>query len=303
MITGYLHPQYAQSLSPFGVPLELVRSEGWVLQRSIPDSAFHDAMGCYPIFCCGNWPQLEADLEDLAAGLVCLSVVTDPFGEYDPAFLQRCFRDVVIPFKEHFIIDLSRPLETFAHPHHRRNARKALRELQIEKCACPADFLDSWTVLYRDLVTRHAISGITAFSRESFAGQLRVPGIVAFRAIHNDVTVGMLLWYEQGNRAYYHLGAYSLLGYDLGASFALFDFSIQYFAEHGFVWLNLGAGAGAGVSGDSGLTRFKRGWSTGLRTAYFCGRVFDQTKYQEIVNVRHVPPTNYFPAYRLGEFV
>ena len=303
MITGYLHPQYAQSLSQFGVPLELVRSGGWLLQRSIPDSAFHDAMGCYPIFCCQNWAQLDADLEDMAAGLVCLSVVTDPFGEYDPVYLQRCFHDVVIPFKEHFIIDLTRPLDTFAHPHHRRNARKALRELRIEKCVSPADFLDSWTELYRDLVKRHAISGITAFSRESFAGQLRVPGIVAFRAIQNDVTVGMLLWYEQDNRAYYHLGAYSSPGYDLGASFALFDFSIQYFAENGFAWLNLGAGAGAEAGGDSGLTRFKRGWSTGVRTAYFCGRVFDQTKYQEIVNVRHVPPTNYFPAYRLGEFI
>jgi len=37
-------------------------------------------------------------------------------------------------------------------------------------------------------------------------------------------------------------------------------------------------------------------------TAYFCGRVFDGEKYEEIVRAQHTPPTGYFPAYRAGEF-
>ena len=151
------------------------------------------------------------------------------------------------------------------------------------------------------MIERHNITGIAAFSRESFAGKFNVPGMVAIRAVHNDATVGMLLWYEQGNRAYYHLGAYSTLGYQLRASFALFDYSIRYFAEQQFEWLNLGAGAGLG-SAQSGLNRFKQGWSTGTRTAYFCGRVFNRQKYQEVVMAGNVPATDYFPAYRRGEF-
>ena len=302
MISGYMHPAYAESFSSFGEPRLLPKSGAWILKRQIPGSPFFDAMGCYPLFACPDWSQLHDDLEDVRESLVSLSLVTDPFGDYDEAYLQNCFRDLVVPFKQHYVADLSRPLEGFVHPHHRRNARRALREVHVERCADPATFVGEWTTLYGTLVARHSITGIAAFSRESFARQLDVPGMVAFRAIHEGTTVGMLLWYAQDSRAYYHLGAYSALGYDLRASFALFDYSIEYFTRLGLEWLCLGAGAGTGTNAESGLSRFKQGWSTGTRTAYFCGRIFDQEKYQEIVTARNVPATNYFPAYRLGEF-
>ena len=41
---------------------------------------------------------------------------------------------------------------------------------------------------------------------------------------------------------------------------------------------------------------------TGTRTAYFCGRIFDRRLYQEIVKSAGIVDTDYFPAYRLGEF-
>ncbi len=270
--------------------------------REIPGTAERDAMGCYPLFCCSDWSQLAEDLQEVGSGLVSLALVTDPLGEYTEENLRHTFKDLIIPFKQHFVVNLTVSPENFVLPHHRRNAQKALREVNVEECANPVSFLDDWTALYNTLIERHGISGIAAFSRESFAGQFTVPGIVAFRAVHDDTTVGMLLWYEQGNRAYYHLGAYSASGYELGASFALFDHSIKYFAQREFEWLSLGSGAGVGKSEGSGLSRFKQGWSTGTRTAYFCGRIFDRTKYQEIVLAKGVPPTNYFPAYRLGEF-
>ena len=76
-------------------------------------------------------------------------------------------------------------------------------------------------------------------------------------------------------------GAYSDTGYELRASFALFWVAIEYFAATDLQWLNLGAGAGVRNSKD-GLTRFKRGWSNGTRTAYFCGRIFDRAKYLKV---------------------
>ena len=301
-VSGYTHASYADSLSEFGLARLLPRSGSWILERPIPNSSYSDAMGCYPLFSCQDWSQLRLDLESIGSELVSLSLVTDPFGNYDKDYLKSCFPDVVVPFKQHFVVDLSRPLDTFVHPHHRRNARRALREMQVEKCANPEDFLDDWTSLYSTLVERHNITGIAAFSRESFSRQLKVPGMVGFRAVYNDTTVGMLLWYAQDNRAYYHLGAYSPRGYELRASFALFDYCLSYFAEREFESLNLGSGAGVGISGESGLSRFKQGWSTGARTAYFCGRIFDAKKYDEIVRAKGVPKTEYFPAYRLGEF-
>jgi len=299
---GYLHPQYPQSLAEFGTLRELPRSEGWILERQILGFPYHDAMGCYPLFVCQDWSQLHADLENMGSEPVTLSLVTDPFGDYEKNYLRRCFRHVVLPFKEHFIVDLRRPMKTFVCQHHRRYARKASGQLKVEICEEPGQFINKWVELYANLIKRHNIRGILAFSRSAFAKQLKVPGIVVFRAVHQEETVGMLLWYTHGEVAYYHLGAYSNLGYDLGASFPLFWFAIEHFAGNGLTWLNLGAGAGVKGNGTDGLSRFKRGWSTGTRTAYFCGRIFDYAKYSEVVKIKGNSSTDYFPPYRKGEF-
>jgi len=293
---GYLHRTYAESLLEFGAPLALERCGGWLLKRAIPQADVYDAMGCYPLFACKDWSRLHLDLAQLQDELISVSLVTDPFGEFDSEYLRECFPDVFKPFKQHFVIDLEQPLEV--HPHHLRNVRKASPVVQVERCIQPLEFLDDWIDLYQALIDRHNITGVAAFSRASFHGQLSVPGINVFRAVENGVTAGMLLWYEQGSRAYYHLGAYSNRGYEVGASFALFDYAIRYFCSRQLKWLNLGAGAGAGDS-DSGLARFKQGWSNGVRTAYFCGRIFDREKYERLAAGVN---TGYFPAYRLGEF-
>ena len=300
--TGYESLLYVQSLSEFGTPRELPKSGTWILKRRITGFPYQDAMGCYPLFACCDWSKLRDDLEDLNGEIISFSAVTDPFGDYDEIYLRHCFKDVVIPFKEHFIIELGRPMETFVCSHHRRYARKALGDIHVERCEDPTRFINEWVDLYAALIERHDIEGILAFSRSALAKQLRVPGIVVFRAVYEGATVSMLLWYVQGEVGYYHLGASSALGYELRASFALFWSAIEYFAANGLRWLSLGAGAGVRGDGTDGLSRFKRGWSTGTRTAYFCGRIFDQKQYLEIVRAKEIPETEYFPAYRLGEF-
>jgi Acetyltransferase (GNAT) domain len=299
---GYSHALYAESLAEFGTPVELPGCGGWILKRRIPGYPNYDGIGCYPLFACQDWALLETDLENVGSQLVSLAIVADPFGGHRPAYLQQCFQDVVIPFKEHFVVDLRSPADTFVSEHHRRNARKALQRIGVEECSDPNQFLNDWLELYGYLIGRHEISGITAFSRQVFQHQLRVPGLVAFRAEHEGATVGMLLWYVQGEVGYYHLGAYNQKGYALKASFGLFWRAIDYFAAKGLSWLNLGAGVGAETATDSGLSRFKRGWATGNRTAYFCGRIFDRAKYWEIARALGSTATDYFPAYRQGEF-
>jgi GNAT acetyltransferase-like protein len=297
---GYADSAYARALAEFGTPLALPRAGGWLLERETPDSADRDAMGCYPLFACADWTGLDGDLEALGERLVSVALVADPFGEYDPADLGRTFRDVCVPFKEHFVVDLRHPGPIVSN-HHRRNATLASRLVQVELSPAPADHLEAWTSLYATLIERHGITGVSAFSRASFERQLAVPGIVAFRAVREGATVGMLLWYVDRNVAYYHLGAYSDAGYELRASFALFSAAIEHFSGQ-VRWLNLGAGAGATGDGSDGLTRFKRGWATGTRTAYFCGRILAPRRYASLAAMRPAPPTSYFPVYRYGEF-
>ena len=298
---GYSHPLYAASYAELGEPRHLPRSGGWILQRAIPGNDSFDAMGCYPLFACRDWRGLEADLAELA-DLVCLSAVTDPLGDYTPEILRRCFGAVCIPFKQHFVADLTRPREEFVASHHRRNARKALALAIVEEAECPATWADDWVRLYGHLIERHSIDNFTTFSPRILAAQLRVPGMHVFRALVDGAVAGMALWLAQGNAAYYHLAAYNDAGYRSRVSFALFWSAFGYFAERGVMRLSLGAGAGVQGSADDGLTRFKQGWSTGTKTVYLCGRILDESAYARLAQGLGDATTRYFPQYRSGEF-
>src|SRR5439155_11228644 len=106
-------------------------------------------------------------------------------------------------------------LEGTLSKHHARNASIGLKQVTVERCENPSSHLDDWVRLYSVLILRHQISGIRAFSRNSFAKQLATPGMVCFRALRDQQTVGMILWYVQNGIAYYHLGAYTDESYQL----------------------------------------------------------------------------------------
>lgn len=302
MLYGYNSLLYAKSLSEYGTVRELPKSGAWILKRKIIDTPYWDAMGCYPLFSCDNWSNLHRDIDELNGEIISLSLVTDPFGGYDKVYLQRCFNDIVSPFKDHFIVKLDKPLDSFISSHHLRNVKKGLKNVEVENCEKPIDFIKEWTILYQNLIEKFHIKGIARFSKNSFEKQLIVPGIIMFRAIYEDKTIGMLLWYIKDNVGYYHLGSFNKKGYEQNASFALFWTSIEYFKEMGINWLDLGSGAGLKYNGTDGLSRFKRGWSTETRKVYFCGHIFDQSTYSDIVEKLGISSTKYFPTYRLGEF-
>jgi hypothetical protein len=228
-------------------------------------------------------------------------MVLDPFGRYSTGELEAWFKDVVLPFKEHFVIDLSRPLFGHVTTHHRRYARKALRSLTYRVEEEPAPYLEAWIDLYQDLTEQRHITGIATFSPTAFSRQFEVPGIHAVCAQHGDQIVGMQLWYADGEVGYYHLGASTQFGRDHHAGFGMFWTAIEYFHGAGLRWLNLGGGAGVTTRKADGLREFKRGWSTDTRTAYFCGRILDERKYASILEQRGIEIRDFFPAYRAGE--
>lgn len=300
-MAGYLDESYVRALSEFGRPRRLQRCGGWILERDIPGSELKDAMGCYPLFCCERWPALEEDLRELEGdgGLVSVALVSDPFGDYTGSYLRSCF-GVVARFKSHVVVDLAS--EPAISKHHRYYARRALRAVEVELCHDPGAQLDQWHALYRTLVERHGLGGLKAFSRESFALQLSVAGLVMFRAVAGDTTVGAHLWYVQGDVAYSHLEATNEAGYELMASYALHWHALEWF--RGKVrWLDLGGGAGASDDATDPLARFKRGWSAERRTAFLCGRALRRADYEGLVTARAPAASDYFPAYRAGELL
>lgn len=296
---GYLHAAYAGSLAEFGTPRQLPRCGGWILERQIPGTQYRDAVGPYPLFSCCDWSQLEEDVDELAGNLVSLTIVPAPFDGYDLALLERCFSHV-IPFKPHYVTDLTQPIDKVVKRSHRDTVARATKKVQVSRCTEPESRLSQWIEFFGTLTQRHHITGMRAFSPQSFAAQLAVPGLVMFEARSGNEAVGLDLWYVQGDVAYGHLVAFNDVGYQLRASYATKWHLLHYFKDK-VRWVDLGGGAGDNAQGTDGLSVFKQGWSTGTVPVYICGRVFAPDIYAELTRAAGVGATAYFPAYRAGQ--
>jgi hypothetical protein len=298
--SGYANRSYAFSLSEFGEPIHLPRSDGYLLKRSIPGTDLFDAMGCYPLFFCKDWTMLSADLDDLPEEIVSTSFVADPYGNYTFRELED-FMDIVNPYKVHYVVDLHQPRESIGTDHHRRHALSALEKINVEVCIDPAGFAGKWTDIYQTLAKRHNIHGIRAFSPSAFEQQLAMPEIEVLLAFLGDEIIGAQLYYVQNDVAHCHLGAVSDHGYQEGAFYAMDYISYTHFSDR-CKWLDLGGAAGLSSSGSDGLSLYKSGWSTKTRPVYFCGKVINTKAYKDLAPLQGQEGTTYFPAYRLGEF-
>lgn len=299
---GYQHHDYALSLREFGEPQALVNAGGWLLKRSIPESNVYDAMGCYPLFSCLNWERLYRDLDELKDQWVTVSFVTDPFAVISAPKLNQFFKDVCVPFKEHFVIDLSLQRGTYVSNHHKRYTKKALNKVEFKICEQPEENLKEWVDLYSHLIRRHSIKGIPRFSPEILKKQMNIPGCIVFQAMKDNQIVGMQLWYQMQDKVYYHLGASNDEGYRCYSAFAIFWEAIDYFKKQGIRWLSLGSGAGVKPNSNDGLSQFKRGWANTSRTVYFCGAITQKKHYENLIKKRNASTRDYFPGYRTGEF-
>jgi hypothetical protein len=293
-VSGYADPSYARSLAEFGEPKRLTGSDGWLLEREIPGGG-NDLIGPYPLFACRSWPELPGDLAGLEGDAVSVVLVADPLGGADEDTLRSAFPDLTRPYKRHHVCDLDQPAALPVH--HRRHIRRAAAAVDVAVCEQPVRHLDDWTRLYAGLATRHGLIGIRAFSRAAFERQLAMPSLVAVRAERNGETVGMALWLVAAPNAHYHLAAYSPEGYEVSASYAIFDHALRHLRAQGVRRVDLGGSPGTGAPAQ-GLERFKRGWATHERVAHLCGRVLDRGAYERLS--RGLNPA-WFPAYRAAE--
>ncbi len=300
MRTGYATRAYAESLC-LGELVHLPTCDGYLAAQIVPpDSVATDATdltGPYPFLVCQSWDGLKADLDALPSDYVSVSLVTDPFAQFDPQALSEFGWDKFTRFKQHYVVSLGDHLGSQLSRHHRRNVRRAAKNLELRSAEEPALLLDIWCQLYDQLIDRHSVKGVSAFSRASFERQLSLIDLRAIVAYTQDEVVGATLWIVDGDVVYYHLGAYSALGYKLRASYALFYEAIATFRGE-YQYLALGGGAGSNNDVD-GLTRFKEGWATETREVYFCGRVLNPKLYEDLCRLNaQASHTAWFPAYR-----
>lgn len=291
-LLGYRSAAYAAALPGFGSPLPWPEAGTHLLCRRIAGSARTDLAGVYPLFAAADWSAVVPALHSAWPGdPVTLTLVTDAFCPLPEAALSAAF-DRCSKLHDHHVIDLGQPLAPSRH--HRRKLRQA-RDVRIE--AGPADrgLAAAWVALYAQLAARKDITDLRAFTPDSLAQQLAVPGAHLVTAWAADRLIGADLYYCDGPVAHAHLSAYAPEGYAQSVSYPMIVAAAEYFA--GAVrWIDLG---GAPADGGGGIAAFKRGWGGATRPSYLCGKVFDPAAYRALSGETD---TAYFPAYRAGEF-
>jgi hypothetical protein len=301
-VAAYRHPRYVEAFAEQGKPLHLSGSNGWLLVRRIQDTMHCDAMGSYPLFCCADWSRLKMDLEALRNRLVSVVLVTDPFGSYTMDELAKAF-DNVRQFKEHYVVDLTRPLEENVSKSNRATARRALRKLEIRVLLNPVECIDDWTRLFERMVRRQNLSGLRSYSRMSFLKQFQTPGAVMFEVRSEGDVVGLDMIYVDGDHAYGHVCAFSEVGYRLRASYATRWRMLEYLQGR-VRYLDFGGSVGTSdaPAGD-GLADYKRRWCALRMPVYLCTSVLNPAVYGELSAARGTrEKPGYFPAYRVGEY-
>ena len=113
----------------------------------------------------------------------------------------------------------------------------------------------TWHHLYLALVRPHDIGGSCAFPGGTDR-QLEVPGLVTFRAEHDNQVVSMAPWYGRTRSRYYYLAASSDLGIGSRVGRLVLALTRVLPTLH-FIAVDLGAAAGGEDVAD-GLSRSSR---------------------------------------------
>jgi hypothetical protein len=284
---------YAHSLSHWGKPLPVPEWGGGILARPIPGGGM-DGFGTYPIAILAPDADLKGGLERLRdLGLVAATLVLDDFHRPSLENLNIAFSQTT-PFKSHAIRRLDAP---FAYSkHHRYEVRRALASVSVGPLNL-AYHIKDWMGLYGILSQRHGLGGVHNFPASHFEALAPLEGVTTIGAWLDDVLVSAHIWVSDGTDVHSHLAATSPAGYQVGASYAVYDASVSHF--HGARLLNLGGSAGSGDDPLDGLARFKRGFANDTASAYICGAILDPDQYQHLTEACGVAADSYyFPAYR-----
>lgn len=284
MTHPYASLAYAQAFKPNYEPIPF--AGGYVLKRVIPSTGYMDAMGIYPLMPLTS----ELDFEPLRAqDIVSLVLVADPFFSPSQEVLRATF-DHAYAYKTHYLYDYSKPREYSRH--HRYEVKRAQKYCDVRLVAL-SDYLEEWCALYHHLTEKHNIRGLQNFSSNYFAA-LAAMNPTMFGAFKDDRLVSAHLWFTHEGYAYSHLAASSDEGYASGAAYAVYDASLDYFAEQKAKLVNFGGSAGV-VQATDGLARLKQGFSNASITSHVCGKILNKEIYEKLSAGKS---GDFFPLYR-----
>ncbi|MEM4380264.1 MAG: GNAT family N-acetyltransferase [Thermoplasmatales archaeon] len=288
--------EYASCFKEYSDPVYLERSRVFCLKLTNPYTPFFDLSYCYPFLPIKSLNGLIEDLKNVHGAYQCFYGVLSPWiqivEEKEIAEFELFFQ-----YKDHFFTDLNQELWSTLPNTHKRLIKKSEKKVSVN-LAYPNNVLDDWVQLYKNLIRRHQITGLTAFSDQTLRSFLLIPGAFVYAAYLDNQICGIAIFYPHDHLVYYHLAAYSDQGYQVSASYAIFWKAIRDFKQLGFRALHLGGVPGVYAS-ESGLQRFKKGWATGCVRSFFCGKVLNKEQFELTRQMSgSASVTDYFPPYR-----
>ncbi len=288
----YATQAYVESLSHLGLAIPIPQWGTWGISRLI-EGGLSDICGPYPLAVLSPDADLPSGFDSLRqSGAVSVTLLLD---DHHRPSMEKMFTyfDLVRPFKTHFMVDrlagVVRPSS-----HHRYEINRALQEVVVREIAL-STHIPQWEGLYRNLVMRHGLIGIHDFPPAHFEALAAMPGVVCMGAFRGDELVAAHIWVVHDDCVHSHLAASSELGYALRAAYAVYDYSIHFFA--GVRMMNLGGGAGSADDPTDGLARFKRGFANSKAQGYICGKILKPEAYNRLAQGIQ-SGSAYFPLYR-----
>ena len=272
--TGYRHAAYAQSLVEFGTPRSLTRCGGWILEREIANAGARDGMGCYPLFACRDWGALGAGprRSRLLPGLASPSSRIPSVSE-SPTRLRECVSGSRPPLQAAFHLRSDRPLKSAVSPQSplqsrtgptlRRRSTSASRHMHGRRPGTIC-IMRSCGGMASGVVALFPLRHWPASSRFP-AWSCSAPSMAtrwsAWRSGMCRTRSPTITWRHRTTWATRFARRTACSGAHSSSS-----------KRPALTAVDLGAAAGRQDVAD-GLSRFKRGWATGQRTAYLCGRI------------------------------
>lgn len=302
---GYNSLLYAKSFEGVGKLISSKHGDISLLERDIPGTNEKDLISLYPLNTSpeGFYTSSEGFYDDLrdkdhvSATLILSPLFDLPYGVSD---LKERDWDIIKDYKEHYIVDLSKPIwmasdhwdkvRTFA----KTGYEVSMRVLYPHNVV---DYARRFHKLYQTLVKKRGIEGVTNFSEQSIIRQFQVPGLLVFEVLdeRGDPMAIRTFYLDGQDNCYFHLGAASHKAFAKapGHSQAIHYEAITYLKQLGLSKLVLGSIPDVG---GEGLRSFKQGFSNmETKTNLIVMKVLNQDIYDKLVSSRN---TEYVPPYR-----
>ena len=295
---GYADPKFAWSYREFGAPVTLERSRATVLLVDESRTGRSDAVAPYPLLSCEFPERIAEDLDQLRdLGAITLTAVLDPLRRVpEPDDRWAVLR----PFKTHLLSRLGAAAldgtDFMPSRHHRREARRARRSVEVEvQKAAEAD-LDEWMRLWSSIEQRKRPAGMAAASRATYAAQLALAGAVMMWARVEGQPVAAQVVLVTPDVVQVHAAVSDPRGRECRAMFALDNTLLDMFA--GSTCTIHWGGVPGRTDATDGLWKYKAGWANDAAPATLLGAVLDPETYVLLGGQLPVDAAAWFPLHR-----